>query len=108
MQWFTRKPTRVCGIDESIALLHTFSNNPENLKITALHDGDYVEPFEPVLKVIGKYQILRSGLSVNIRMFLWKWDRSAWMLKFENQYLKIYSMITRERGYILISGVRVN
>lgn len=56
MQWFTRKPTRVCGIDESIALLHTFSNNPENLKITALHDGDYVEPFEPVLKVIGKYQ----------------------------------------------------
>ncbi|MBQ4060742.1 MAG: nicotinate phosphoribosyltransferase [Bacilli bacterium] len=56
MQWFTRKPTRVCGIDESIALLHTFANNPENLKITALHDGDYVEPFEPVLKVIGKYQ----------------------------------------------------
>ena len=56
MQWFTRKDSKVCGIDEAIALLHTFANNPENLTIEALHDGDYVKPMEPVLKVHGKYQ----------------------------------------------------
>lgn len=56
MQWFTRKKARVCGIDESIALLHTFARSPENLRIEALNDGDYVEPWEPVLKVHGRYQ----------------------------------------------------
>ena len=56
MQWFTRKPSRVCGLDESIALLHTFARNPENLVIKALNDGDYVSPMEPVLKVHGRYQ----------------------------------------------------
>ncbi len=56
MQWFTRKNARVCGVDESIALLHTFARHPENLKIEALNDGDYVEPWEPVLKVHGRYQ----------------------------------------------------
>lgn len=56
MQWFTRKESRVCGIDEAIALLHTFARNPQNLKIQALNDGDYVQPWEPVLKVSGRYQ----------------------------------------------------
>ncbi len=55
MQWFTRKNAYVCGIDESIALLHTFANNPQDLKIEALNDGDEVSPWEPVLKVHGKY-----------------------------------------------------
>ena len=56
MQWFTRKESRLCGIDEAIALLHTFARNPQNLKIEALNDGDYVSPMEPVLKVHGRYQ----------------------------------------------------
>ena len=55
MQWFTRKHSTVCGIDEAIALIHTFANNPQDLYIEALNDGDEVEPFEPVLKVKGRY-----------------------------------------------------
>ena len=56
MQWFTRNDSRLCGIDEAIALLHTFARNPQDLKILALNDGDYVKPMEPVLKVTGRYQ----------------------------------------------------
>jgi len=55
MQWFTREKSMVCGLDEVIALIHTFANNPQDLTILALNDGDWVEPFEPVLKVTGKY-----------------------------------------------------
>ena len=56
MQFFTRKHSVLCGVDEAIALLHTFARNPENLKIEALNDGDEVSPMEPVLKVHGRYQ----------------------------------------------------
>ena len=56
MQFFTRKDSVLCGVDESIALLHTFAKNPENLEIYALNDGDEVKPFEPVLKIKGRYQ----------------------------------------------------
>lgn len=56
MQFFTRKKSVLCGIDEAIALLHTFAKNPQNLEIYALNDGDEVEPFEPVLKIHGRYQ----------------------------------------------------
>lgn len=56
MQWFTRKDSRLCGVDEAIALLHTFAKNPQDLKIEALNDGDYVSPMEPVLKVHGRYE----------------------------------------------------
>lgn len=56
MQFFTRKPSKLCGIDEAIAMLHTFAKHPENLKIEALNDGDLVEPMEPVLKITGRYQ----------------------------------------------------
>ena len=56
MQFFTRKPSMLCGIDEAIAMLHTFAKNPEKLKIEALNDGDLVEPLEPVLKITGRYQ----------------------------------------------------
>lgn len=56
MQFFQRGEGIVCGVDESIALLHTFANNPENLVIMALHDGDKISPMEPVLKITGKYQ----------------------------------------------------
>lgn len=57
MQWFQRtNDAMACGIDESIALIHTFAVNPEELTIEALNDGDLIEANEPVLKVTGKYE----------------------------------------------------
>ena len=56
MQFFQRKDAILCGIDEVIALVHTFAHNPETLVIEALHDGDPIEPLEPVLKITGHYQ----------------------------------------------------
>ncbi len=57
MQFFQRKEqVVVCGIDESIALIHTFAKNPESLEIHALHDGDMIEPFEAVLTITGHYE----------------------------------------------------
>lgn len=56
-QWFQRRDnTMVCGVDESIALIHTFAHNPSDLKILALNDGDMINANEPVLKVTGKYE----------------------------------------------------
>lgn len=57
MQWFQRKDeAMLCGIDEAIAILHTFASHPEELVIEALHDGDIIKANEPVLKVTGRYE----------------------------------------------------
>lgn len=57
MQFFQRRnDTMVCGLDEVIALLHTFAKNPQDLKILALKDGDIVNDGEPVLKITGRYE----------------------------------------------------
>lgn len=57
MQWFQRKDeAMLCGIDEAIAILHTFATNPQDLKIEALNDGDIIKANEPVLKVTGRYE----------------------------------------------------
>ena len=57
MQWFQRRPdSMLCGVDEAIALIHTFAVHPEELEIEALNDGDIIQAEEPVLKVTGKYQ----------------------------------------------------
>ena len=57
MQWFQRRDNAMlCGIDEAIAILHTFAHNPQDLKIEALHDGDIIMNKEPVLKVTGRYE----------------------------------------------------
>lgn len=57
MQFFQRTDNAmVCGIDEAIALIHTFAVHPEELEIYALNDGDVVCANEPVLKVKGKYE----------------------------------------------------
>ena len=57
MQWFQRTDdAMLCGIDEAIALIHTFANHPENLLVEALNDGDLISAKEPVLKVTGKYE----------------------------------------------------
>ncbi len=56
-QWFQRSDdAMVCGVDEAIALLHTFAAHPEKLKIEALNDGDLISANEPVLKVSGAYE----------------------------------------------------
>src|SRR5699024_8938708 len=56
MQFFQKKHAVLCGTDEVIALIHTFADNPENLEIKALKDGDKIEPFESVLTITGPYQ----------------------------------------------------
>lgn len=57
MQFFQRRnDTMVCGLDEVIALIHTFAKNPQNLQILALNDGDIVCDGEPVLKISGRYE----------------------------------------------------
>ena len=57
MQWFQRSDdVMLCGIDEAIALVHTFAKNPKDLEILALHDGDIINANEPVLKVSGRYE----------------------------------------------------
>ena len=57
MQFFQRKERAfVCGLDESIALIHTFAKQPKSLLIEALNDGDQISGLEPVLKITGKYE----------------------------------------------------
>ena len=46
----------LCGVDEAIAILHTFAVHPEELVIEALNDGDIIQANEPVLKVTGTYE----------------------------------------------------
>ena len=48
MQWFQRRDdSMLCGIDEAIALIHTFAIHPEELEILALNDGDIIQSGEP-------------------------------------------------------------
>lgn len=57
MQWFQRtEEAMLCGVDEAIALIHTFAHNPQDLEIVALNDGDLIKANEPVLKVKGRYE----------------------------------------------------
>lgn len=57
MQFFQRTDdAKLCGVDEAIALIHTFAKSPQNLDIYALNDGDIVQANEPVLKVTGRYE----------------------------------------------------
>ncbi len=57
MQFFQREDdVMLCGIDEVIALVKTFANNPNDLKILALNDGDMINANEPVLKITGRYE----------------------------------------------------
>jgi len=56
MQFFQREEAVLCGTDEVIALLHTFADNPENLEIWSLKDGDKIKPHETVLTITGPYQ----------------------------------------------------
>lgn len=56
MQFFQKEHAVLCGTDEVIALIKTFANNPEELEIHSLKDGDEISPFETVLTITGPYQ----------------------------------------------------
>ncbi|WP_068674772.1 nicotinate phosphoribosyltransferase [Oceanobacillus sp. Castelsardo] len=56
MQFFQKENAVLCGTDEAIALVHTFAENPQDLEIHSLKDGDKIEPFETVLTISGRYQ----------------------------------------------------
>jgi len=57
MQFFQRNDNvMVAGVDEAIALLQTFANNPHDLDVEAVRDGDVVNAKEPVLKITGRYK----------------------------------------------------
>ncbi|KIL43272.1 nicotinate phosphoribosyltransferase [Jeotgalibacillus campisalis] len=55
MQFFQKEEAVLCGMDEVIALIHTFAEEPETLEINALQDGDSISPFETVLTIKGHY-----------------------------------------------------
>ncbi|MFZ3589398.1 nicotinate phosphoribosyltransferase [Bacillus sp. DJP31] len=56
MQFFQKQHGVICGTDEVIALIKSFSDNPEELEIYSLKDGDKISPFETVLTIKGPYQ----------------------------------------------------
>lgn len=56
MQFFQREHAVLCGTDEVIALVKTFADNPEELEIYSLKDGDKIAPYETVLTITGPYQ----------------------------------------------------
>lgn len=55
MQIFCRKEAVLCGVDEAIAILKLCADNPENLAIRALRDGDRIRPLETVMTIEGDY-----------------------------------------------------
>jgi nicotinate phosphoribosyltransferase len=55
MQVFQKKHAWLGGMDEAIAILKLCSHDYDGLVVHALHDGDRVEPYEPVLHVEGDY-----------------------------------------------------
>ena len=68
MQYFTRRSpcSLVAGVDEALAMFRLctgfhddhgrFVNTADELEIDAVHDGARVEPWEPVLRVRGRYR----------------------------------------------------
>jgi nicotinate phosphoribosyltransferase len=55
MQVFQKKHSYLGGMDEAIAILKLCSNDWDGLTIRALHDGDEIEPYEPVMTIEGDY-----------------------------------------------------
>jgi nicotinate phosphoribosyltransferase len=55
MQVFQKENAWLGGIDEAIAILKLCSHRYDGLKIRALHDGDRIEPYEPVMHIEGDY-----------------------------------------------------
>jgi nicotinate phosphoribosyltransferase len=55
VQVFQKNDAWLGGVDEAIAILRLCSDEPEDLTIHALHDGDRLDPWETVLTIEGDY-----------------------------------------------------
>jgi nicotinate phosphoribosyltransferase len=55
MQVFQKHDSWLGGMDEAIAILKLCAQNYDELEIRALHDGDRIEPYEPVMHIEGDY-----------------------------------------------------
>jgi nicotinate phosphoribosyltransferase len=55
MQAFQKHDSYLGGIDEAIAVLKLCADDWDDLTVHALHDGDRIDPFEPVLTIEGDY-----------------------------------------------------
>jgi nicotinate phosphoribosyltransferase len=55
MQVFQKKHSYLGGMDEAIAILKLCSDDWDALEVHALHDGDRIEPYEPVMTIEGDY-----------------------------------------------------
>ena len=58
VQVFQKNDAWLGGVDEAIAILRLCSHEPDGLTISALHDGDRIEPWETVLTIEGDYTTL--------------------------------------------------
>src|SRR5699024_5705808 len=56
MQFFKKYHVVLCRTDEVIALIHTYADHTELLKIKSLKDGDKISTIKSVLTVTGPYQ----------------------------------------------------
>jgi nicotinate phosphoribosyltransferase len=57
MQVFQKKRALLGGMDEAVAILKLCSHGWEALEVHALHDGDWIEPWETVLTIAGDYTL---------------------------------------------------
>jgi nicotinate phosphoribosyltransferase len=57
MQVFQKEQSVLGGIDEAIAVLKLCSDDWSALEVHALHEGDEIEPWEPVLQIDGDYAL---------------------------------------------------
>jgi nicotinate phosphoribosyltransferase len=57
MQVFQKEHSVLGGIDEAIAVLKLCSDDWSGLEVQALHEGDEIEPWEPVLQIDGDYSL---------------------------------------------------
>jgi nicotinate phosphoribosyltransferase len=55
MQVFQKKHSYLGGMDEALAILKLCSHEWDGLTVHALHDGDAVAPYEPVMTIEGDY-----------------------------------------------------
>ncbi|MBR0194245.1 MAG: nicotinate phosphoribosyltransferase [Bacilli bacterium] len=102
MQFFQRTDdAKLCGVDEAIALLHTFAKSPQNLDIYALNDGDIIQANEPVLKITGRYEdfgFLESMIDGILARRTSVCTNVYWVMK-ELNGTDIFSMADRQDDY---------
>ncbi|TML21627.1 MAG: quinolinate phosphoribosyl transferase [Actinobacteria bacterium] len=57
MQVFQKNRALLGGMDEAVAILKLCSHGWDNLVVRALHDGDWIEPWETILTIEGDYTL---------------------------------------------------